>query len=359
MKYFLRTVIYFISILGAVPLSAGYENYMSDDFSEDEVIEITAVPVKSEYTQAQELLTEKFGEEMASRILPARFDQVYFPTWLDRTQVTQMQLWLLLEDKPAEMVTYGLNTLMLNASIKFVYEHFIEISEFFEGKTNGLKDLLPTTQKIKFHSAKHLQAVIGEISGIENLDPKPTTVLWDLHGTLTKVATPRSGQTNADPRNLAFESVNALKERGVNNVIVSAWNNTEEVVAQLRHIGLAEVFEIPDVYAVQSGKIDSNGTTVYYLKAGNVVSVKINPSDIFYKDKIYALDVLGINSGTVIFVEDSSGNVSKAAISFPLTKASETLDALHLIKLGPTQEDEPAQFSENSLNTEIKNLNLN
>jgi len=315
------------------------------DESDDETVVI--IPAKqnapSQYTQVVELFSKKFGPEIASQLMPSRFDQIY-ELQSSQQSIAPWDLWYLLEEESKILVQYGLRTLSPDLSLKFVYNHFLTVRAIFETAVDKLEKCIITAQKIQFHNAGNLHDVMGVISEIKDLDPRSTAVLWDLHGTLTAVATPRSGETNAKPRNLAPELVKNLAKSEVKNVIVSAWDNMSEVVAQVQNMGLADVFDIPKDYEIEKGVLDINGTKVSYLRVGQVVSVKMNPNDLYYKDKIYALDVLGLLPKTVVLVDDSTDNVLKASAHFANTKASESVDSFHVVYLGGMQQNEPEEF---------------
>lgn len=356
MKYILLLIVSIFSISNIPQLHAGYES--DEEQGSDE--EVVAIPTKqlSEYNQALQLFTERFDEQTALQLLPQRFNTIYYPSWLDDSQRTQMELWDLLKDDPKALVTYGLKTVIPNSTLKFVYDHFESLKKSGLVSSNNVESYQEVAKKITFHRAQNLHDVVEIVSGIPGFDPQSTVALWDLHGTLTKVAVPDPGQTNAEVRNLAPEVVTHFAKSGVQNIIVSAWNNIDEVVEQVRNIGLAEVFGIPETYEAQEGTMKLLGAEVSYMRVGDIVSVKINPKDPFYKDKIYALDVLGLCPKTVIFADDSSENASKVAIHFANTKASAGVEAFHIIKLGGAQESEPNQISQTNLASWMKALKL-
>lgn len=306
---------------------------------------------KTEYDQAFQWITNKFGDDIANRLLPKRFDteRETSSSYLYSSTTSPTNLYWLVANFTKEWVEYGLRTLLPDESLDFVYNHFDKIKLQANSASDKVETYLQAAQKIHFHRASDLKDVIQAISSIEGLEPQSTVALWDLHGTLTKVATPGYRETNAEARALATQLIEDTASAGITNIIVSAWDNIDEVIAQVRHLGLSEVFNIPEEYQIESDKKTIDGTTLYYVRVGNVISVKIEPYETYYRDKIYALDILGLSPETIIFVDDSPDNVWKAALHFARTQSSQNAKSFYNVYLGDFQKNEPNELSETDL----------
>jgi len=340
-------------------LHAGASSESEDNLT----LSTSSTPYKNPfYGKALGQLIELYGAEIASRILPAYLDKEETSSdWDFRSSDEPSYDDVVQVMKPMNLaqVRFGVRTLLPKINLKMVKGHFSFLKSILRANYFDLERSLCAAEQTHLHKAPNLHAIMGVMTKVESFDPGKAVILWDLHGTLTRSRSPQKGVTNVKSRKLASKIIHDLDHSGSTNVIVSAWDDMDEVVAQVRHNGFAEIFQIPAEYQVLEGQLKINDDlTIFYKRVGSLISVKTDQSHKFYKDKIYALDVLGLNPETVFLIDDSWDNCSKAALHFGNTQTSQTARAFHVVDLGEVKGNEPSHLGDDLKVSWMNLLNL-
>lgn len=154
---------------------------------------------------------------------------------------------------------------------------------------------------------------------------KPTAILFfgDVDGTLTNYSDPQCiDYKKFLQRGNAAKFIKMMKEKGVNLVISSAWDNFKETLHRLKLLGLDDVLKIDKGSPIKGTKqLDDNdeNSLVEYFQLGHVASVKYEDSFFggkYYRQKAFSYQFvypdLDSDSIThVVFADDSEENVSQ------------------------------------------------
>lgn len=169
---------------------------------------------------------------------------------------------------------------------------------------------------------------------------KKIAAIVDAHGTITDEPT-FGGKPDVKPRGAMVEILKDLQGNGRTFVVATAWPDFDLVIQQLCQLGLGETLGIndktPPIYKPHTLQ---NGRILDVIRKGNVVSARWSGLDGYFRQKIFALDILGfLDADIALVIEDDPINCDRAEEEFDQTDLANTVSSLEIIQLAPPSKD--------------------
>ncbi|MEB3702069.1 Putative inorganic pyrophosphatase domain protein [Candidatus Bealeia paramacronuclearis] len=237
-----------------------------------------------------------------------------------------------------EEIQFGIKTLTSKKSIKAKIDHFEDIKKYLlrsaSLENNDMERRLKIADKIQVHTIPSVPNLFKALLTFENL--KDTAFVIDLHGVLTVKSEPKLGETTVPARGFTVELLKDLHHAGATLILSSAWNSFSDILEQLTCLGLEKVFGLSNNDTPKKGiHKTETGDFLDYQRIGNIISVKWANSNGYWKEKMFAPDIIGLMPKRIVLIDDSGDNIQKGTIHITETKAGLGAANINLFYINP------------------------